>query len=74
MRLKTHRYKGKLRAAIFDWAGTTVDFGSCAPVSAFKELFHSKGIDITSYQARLPMGLEKKQHIQALLQMPEISL
>ena len=26
-------YAGVLQAVIFDWAGTTVDYGSCAPVA-----------------------------------------
>ena len=30
-------YRGPVQAVIFDWAGTTVDFGSLAPVTA-KEL------------------------------------
>ena len=29
----------KIEAVIFDWAGTTVDFGSTAPVQAFIEAF-----------------------------------
>jgi hypothetical protein len=29
----------RLQAVIFDWAGTTLDFGSLAPVAAFVEVF-----------------------------------
>ena len=32
-----------LRAVIFDWAGTMVDFGSRAPVEAFRTLFAEFG-------------------------------
>ena len=32
-------YRGPVQAVIFDWAGTTVDFGSLAPVAAFTRLF-----------------------------------
>ncbi len=28
-----------IRAVIFDWAGTTVDYGCFAPVQAFQEAF-----------------------------------
>jgi len=33
------KFKGPIRAFIFDWAGTTVDYGSRAPVAAFTEIF-----------------------------------
>jgi len=29
----------KLQAVIFDWAGTTVDYGCFAPVTVFVEVF-----------------------------------
>jgi phosphonoacetaldehyde hydrolase len=71
----THRaaYTGKLKAIIFDWAGTTVDYGCFAPVSVFVTVFKNKGIDITIPQARAPMGLEKKDHIRAITQQPEVA-
>lgn len=57
----------QLAAIIFDWAGTTVDFGSFAPtqifVDAFKQAFD---FDLTLAEARGPMGLGKWQHIEAL--------
>ena len=34
----------KIEAVIFDWAGTTVDFGSMAPVQAFIRAFEKFGI------------------------------
>ena len=34
----------KLEAVIFDWAGTTVDYGCFAPVQAFAEVFKAFGI------------------------------
>ena len=66
-------YNGKLKAVIFDWAGTTVDYGCFAPVSVFIAVFKNKGIDITIPQARAPMGLEKKDHIRAIAQQPEVA-
>lgn len=61
------------KAAIFDWAGTTVDFGSFAPTGAFVEAMAQFGIKVTVAQARAPMGAAKWDHIQALLHMPEIA-
>lgn len=67
------KYNGKLKGVILDWAGTTVDYGSCAPTGVFVETFRRQGIEITSAQARIPMGLDKKMHIAALLQMEPVS-
>ncbi|MBN6360296.1 phosphonoacetaldehyde hydrolase [Providencia huaxiensis] len=63
----------RIEAVILDWAGTTVDFGSFAPTQIFIEAF--KGVfdmDITLAQARIPMGLGKWQHIEALGKLPEV--
>ena len=37
-----------IKAVIFDWAGTTVDYGSRAPAQVFVEIFHSRGVDVTT--------------------------
>jgi phosphonoacetaldehyde hydrolase len=63
----------KIRAVVFDWAGTIVDFGSLAPMGAFVRLFAQHGIAISMAQARIPMGLPKLAHIEALGAMPEIA-
>jgi phosphonoacetaldehyde hydrolase len=44
----------EVQAVIFDWAGTTVDYGCFAPVQAFVEIFRIRGIDITIKEAREP--------------------
>jgi len=62
-----------LKAVVFDWAGTIVDFGSLAPMGAFVRLFANHGITISIAQARVPMGLPKLAHIEALGAMPEIA-
>lgn len=59
-----------LAGVIFDWAGTTVDFGSRAPVAALLALFASRGILLNEEEARVPMGLHKRDHIRALLALP----
>jgi len=61
-----------LKAVIFDWAGTTVDFGSFAPMGVFVEAFSRFGIDVTIAEAREPMGLPKWDHIDAMLRQPRI--
>lgn len=66
-------YRGGLRLAVFDWAGTTVDYGCLAPSLVFVEGFKLRGVDITIEQARGPMGLMKKDHIRAVTQMPEVA-
>lgn len=61
------------KAAVFDWAGTTVDFGSFAPMGAFVEAFAEFGIEVGFDQARAPMGSAKWDHIRAMLDMPAIA-
>jgi phosphonoacetaldehyde hydrolase len=57
----------RLTAVIFDWAGTTVDHGSLAPVRTLQELFGRHGVTITEDEARRDMGIPKKEHIRALV-------
>ncbi|OIK10227.1 phosphonoacetaldehyde hydrolase [Bacillus sp. MUM 116] len=63
----------KIEGVIFDWAGTTVDFGCFAPVKVFIDIFKNAGIDVTMEEARAPMGMLKIDHIRAMLSMPRIS-
>ncbi|MGK0464928.1 phosphonoacetaldehyde hydrolase [Clostridium sp.] len=62
----------KIEGVIFDWAGTTVDFGCFAPVNAFIEIFKAAGIEVTMEETRIPMGILKREHIKAMLTMPRI--
>jgi len=66
-------YSGRLKAVIFDWAGTTVDFGCFAPTGVFIEVFRQKGIDITLKEARGPMGMHKRDHIRVITRYPRIA-
>ncbi len=61
-----------IQALIFDWAGTTIDHGSRAPVEVFVEVFRREGIDLTTAEARGPMGMGKREHIAALLSLPRV--
>ena len=58
-----------IKAVIFDWAGTTVDYGCFAPVKGFIDGFASIGINITNEMARKPMGLLKIDHTRAIAAM-----
>jgi len=58
---------------VADMAGTLADFGSCAPARAFVRLFDTHGIQVTDAQAREPMGMQKRDHIEAMLRMPAIA-
>ncbi len=62
-----------LKAVVFDWAGTTVDHGSRAPMGAFVEVFSQFGVAIGIEEARGPMGLPKRDHIAALLRDADIA-
>jgi phosphonoacetaldehyde hydrolase len=63
----TDQYRGKLKAVILDWAGTTVDFGSLAPVRALQRVFAQVGVTLTDCEIRQAMGLPKKEHISEIM-------
>jgi len=63
----------KIKLVIFDWAGTTVDFGSRAPAAAFTGVFADNGITVSDQEAREPMGLNKREHLVAMLSQPAIA-
>ncbi len=58
---------------LFDWAGTTIDFGSLAPVAVVCEVFREFGIDVTEAEARQPMGKAKIDHLREVMAMPRIA-
>lgn len=63
----------KYEGIIFDWAGTTVDFGCMAPVKAFDEAFQTFGIQATMEEIRKPMGMLKIDHVRTMLSMERIN-
>lgn len=56
-----------MQMVVFDWAGTTVDYGSSAPAEVFHRVFTAAGIQLSRREINRPMGLEKKAHIRELL-------
>lgn len=63
----------QLTAVVFDWAGTLVDHGSRAPVAALQSVFESAGVPISVAEARLSMGIAKRDHISAILALPRVA-
>ncbi len=61
-----------IEMVVFDWAGTTIDFGCFAPVRAFIEAFESFEIEPTIEEVREPMGMLKIDHIRTMINMPRI--
>ena len=57
-----------IKAVIFDWSGTVADLGSRAPAEAFAD----RGVSIRDDEARGPMGLGKRHHVEALARLPRI--
>lgn len=62
-----------VKLVILDWAGTAVDFGSCAPAGAFVEAFADAGVTVSVAEARAPMGLHKKDHLREMLRQPSLA-
>src|SRR5580704_18222160 len=63
----------RVKAVIFDWAGTVIDYGSLAPMGAFVETFAEFGVEISIEEARGPMGMAKRPHIAALTELPRVA-
>lgn len=56
-----------IQLIVFDWAGTTTDFGSQAPVQVFDRTFSQYGLHFSRAEINAPMGMEKKAHIRSML-------
>jgi phosphonoacetaldehyde hydrolase len=69
----TRSYRGKVKAVILDWSGTTADAYVLAPAVVFVDVFKKHGVEISMAEARGPMGLRKDLHIKALTEMPKIA-
>lgn len=67
-------YSGPVKAVILDWAGTTVDHGSLAPVRVLQQVFAKRGVPISESQARRDMGILKKDHIRKILFEPKVGV
>lgn len=63
----------KIEAVILDWSGTIVDYGCMAAEENYRELFQEFGIELTTKEIRAKMGIEKVDHIRAILESDRIS-
>ncbi len=61
-----------IRLVVLDWAGTSVDHGSVAPVAAFVAAFARHGVAVSAAEARGPMGLAKRDHVRELFRQPPV--
>lgn len=62
-----------IELVVFDLGGTIVDHGCQAPVVAVVEAFRQLGIELSSEQARGPMGLAKLDHIRELFKLSSVA-
>ena len=62
-----------VKAVVFDWAGTVIDFGCMAPVRALIEVFAAEGVALSDAEARRDMGKAKLDHLRALLADPDVA-
>jgi phosphonoacetaldehyde hydrolase len=63
----------RLRAVVFDWAGTTVDHGSLAPVRTLQRVFEEFSVLVSEKEVRHDMGVAKRAHIAAILKTSRVS-
>jgi len=63
-----------IKAVVFDWAGTVIDFGSIAPIEALRTAFDHHGVPISETEARADMGMAKRDHVRAILALPRVNV
>lgn len=60
----------RIKLVVLDWAGTTIDHGCFGPVQPFVEVLKRNGVTVSAADVRGPMGIDKKEHLRALLALP----
>lgn len=65
--------RSPIRLVVFDLAGTIVDCGCFGPVAAFRDAFADHGVALSDDEIRGPMGLDKRDHVAALLALPAVA-
>ena len=61
-----------IRACIFDLGGTLIDKYSLSPLYSLHKAFHKYNIPITKSLIADDMGLKKKEHIETILEKPNV--
>jgi len=72
-RIRNQERHMRIRGVLLDWAGTTIDYGSLAPMRVFVEIFRRRGIEIAIEEARGPMGRSKHEHIAEVAKLPRVA-
>jgi len=62
----------RIRAVVFDWAGTVVDYGCHAPAVVLRRIFAQRGIALEPAECRHAMGMPKMDQIRAILELPRV--
>lgn len=65
--------KTRLKAVVFDWAGTMIDFGCVAPVAAYQTAFAAEGVELAAADARRDMGMAKLAHVKEILKIERVA-
>jgi phosphonoacetaldehyde hydrolase len=63
-----------VKAVVFDWAGTMIDFGCMAPVQALSDVFEEEGMTLSVAEARRDMGKAKLDHLRAVFENPVVAV
>ncbi len=63
----------RIRAVIFDWAGTVVDYGCHAPVVVLQRIFAARGVELQPLESRHAMGLLKIDPIREIIHLPRVA-
>lgn len=63
----------KIEAIILDWSGTLVDYGCMATEENYREIFEEFNIELTTKEIRAKMGIEKVDHIRAILESKRVA-
>ncbi len=71
--IRNRAYTGPVKAVVLDWAGTAVDYGCMGPAAVFVEVFKEQGITVSVQEARLFMGIEKKEHIRKMCALDSVA-
>lgn len=63
----------RLKAIIFDWSGTTVDFGSKCQQGAIQAAFQSEGVVVTDSHLHQCQNVAPSNDLRAILDLPEVA-
>ena len=64
-------YRGRIKAAVLDWSGTTADAYVIAPAVVFVEVFKNQGVEISMLEARGSHGFAQGSTHQGANRRPD---